>query len=141
MGEQERSVSRRTMLKRFGAAGAIAWVTPVISSLTTPAHAAGTLPGGNCSFDPAADSCSGQTRCDGADCFCNRNVTDGVPNGKTFCTAATFCENAVCQSDSDCGPGEVCQATCCDVPRCFVVCDPTRRTRTVRIGVRYASAP
>ena len=37
---QQSSVSRRTMLKRIGAAGAIAWVTPVISSLSTPAFAA-----------------------------------------------------------------------------------------------------
>ncbi len=35
MTEEERienGVSRRTMLKRIGAAGAIAWATPVLSS-------------------------------------------------------------------------------------------------------------
>lgn len=38
--ESESRVSRRTALKRIGAAGAVAWAAPVISSLTTPANAA-----------------------------------------------------------------------------------------------------
>ena len=52
MSESEQSksgVSRRTALKRIGAAGAIAWVTPVISSMSTPVYAGSPLPGvGTC---------------------------------------------------------------------------------------------
>jgi hypothetical protein len=43
--ESEGRVSRRTALKRIGAAGAVVWVTPVISSVTTPANAASPPPG------------------------------------------------------------------------------------------------
>ena len=42
--EIRNGISRRTALKRMGAAGAIAWATPVITSLRTPAFAAS--PGG-----------------------------------------------------------------------------------------------
>ena len=91
MAESERptdGVSRRTMLKRIGAAGAIAWVTPVISSLTTPAHAATSFVtcGHTCIHcESNADLC-GQAgpfnqcfcspRLDNAsDCFCGEEVS------------------------------------------------------------------
>src|SRR2546425_12844686 len=82
MTEQERhesSVSRRTMLKRIGAAGAVAWVAPAISSLNTPAFAA-SGPGNNCA-DCANNVCGvnplavcGSNRQTG-DCLCAQTTT------------------------------------------------------------------
>lgn len=57
--ESESRVSRRSALKRIGAAGAIVWVTPVISSLSTPAYAGSPPPGG------------------GTCCTCNCSGADG----------------------------------------------------------------
>ena len=73
MGDDDRqdsnSVSRRTMLKRMGIAGAVAWVTPVVTSLNTPAFAA-SGPTGNCS--PGGTCASGFVQCGavGTACFC-----------------------------------------------------------------------
>jgi len=124
MGESERptsGVSRRTMLKRIGAAGAIAWVTPVISSLTTPAHAATSFVtcGHTCDHcDSNADLCgeSGPLnrcfctpRADGGDCFCGTEV---------FCTQTHDCE-----TDSDCDQGWFCANVCgCSGQVCIPQC-------------------
>jgi hypothetical protein len=54
----------------------------------------------------------------------------------------TNCTNQVCSNNSDCPPGSVCQATCCDVPRCFVVCNSTDLDGTDQLRTTsYASAP
>lgn len=134
------SLSRRKMLKRMGITGAVVWVTPVVSSLTTPAFAA-SAPTGACQFPAGANSCFGQTPC-GEGCYCNQNVTNGELNGDSFCTQPTDCSNQLCSSNSDCPPGTVCQATCCAEPRCFVVCNSTDLVE--RTGLRttsFASAP
>jgi hypothetical protein len=44
--EIRNGISRRTALKRIGAAGAIAWATPVITSMRTPAFAVSPAGGG-----------------------------------------------------------------------------------------------
>lgn len=128
MTEQERrekGVSRRTALKRIGAAGAIAWVTPVVSSLRTPAHA-GTPPTGGCT-ECAGDFCGGQTLC-GSGCGCAQRV-DGEG---CFCYQDDLCGNRTrCESTADCPGNEVCVHTCCDqalgTSVCFPPCSTTRR--------------
>jgi len=139
MGEEGRphgSLSRRKLLKRLGAAGAVAWATPVISSLTTPAHAAGTQPTGSCS-ECAGDFCAGQTICGestGDDfplCPCAQRV-DGQG---CFCYDDDYCVNRTpCTTQSDCPSGEVCVHTCCDQSIGSAVCfPPCRSTRDLRV--------
>lgn len=114
MTEEERhdsSVSRRTMLKRIGIAGAVAWVTPVVTSLNTPAFAASGATGA-CS-QCAGDFCLGQTACGGGGtCGCAQRV-DG--NG-CFCYGTPLnCDQLPrCTAQSDCSGGDVCVHTCCD---------------------------
>jgi hypothetical protein len=129
----DRSVSRRTMLRRIGAAGAVAWATPVITSLNTPAFAASPL-GGSCSAC-GGDFCTGQTIC-GPDCFCGQRV-DGQG---CFCYQNGFCSDLPrCTQQSDCPAGQVCVHTCCDAalgtPVCLPACsnpgeDGDRRSTT-----------
>ena len=118
----EHGVSRRTMLKRIGAAGAVAWITPVVTSLNTPAFAA-SQPGGNCSAC-GGDFCFGQTTCgEGASlpCPCAQRV-DGQG---CFCYEDDFCINrTTCAQQSDCPDGEVCVHTCCDTELGTAVCFP-----------------
>jgi hypothetical protein len=116
MGESEHrtsGVSRRTMLKRIGAAGAIAWATPVISSLNTPAHAAVSFVtcGHTCVHcDTNADLCgeSGPLN----RCFC----TPRADGGDCFCGQEVFCASIhACSVDSDCadlGSGFICSDVC-----------------------------
>jgi hypothetical protein len=131
MGEDERlekGISRRTALKRIGTAGAIAWATPVISSLQTPAFAA-TAPPGTCSECPSVCTypfpqcgnsgpqgfCGCAQRADGGGCFCFED---------DFCSNRTRCPNG----QSDCSGDQVCIHTCCDAtdgtPLCFGPCAP-----------------
>ena len=114
-------VSRRRMLKRIGAGAAIAWTAPILTSIRTPAFAYEGCQGGVPCQAPG-DVCSGQVPCGNQGCFCNQNVTDGVPNGNFCCTVPTDCTNQDCRNNADCPQGQVCQATCCANPKCFVVC-------------------
>lgn len=117
MSEEERphgSISRRRMLKRIGAAGAVAWVTPVISSLTTPAHAAGTQPAGGCSD---CSSVCPQAIC-GETCGCLPTVEETC-----FCHEFSACADLTsCASSEDCPPGWACASSCCGVPLCLPPC-------------------
>lgn len=119
---QGAGIDRRKALQRIGIGAVVAWNAPtIVTSLGGAAYAA-SAPG--CDFDAGQGSCAGQTQCQASGCYCNQNVTNGVPNGQTFCTVPTNCTNQVCQNNADCPPGFVCQATCCDQPRCFEVCGP-----------------
>jgi hypothetical protein len=126
--EDSGGVSRRKMLKRIGVATAAAWTAPVLSSFRAPAFAQRE----QCVCE--GDPCDCQTPCNDQGCFCNQNV-DGQ---NTYCTVPTDCSNQLCSSDADCPSGQRCQATCCDAPRCFEVCNGQQR---VRSGRRYASLP
>jgi hypothetical protein len=112
------SVSRRTMLKRFGIAGAVAWVTPVISSLNTPAYAATS---GLCSNGFTCGDTP--TPCDGAGCFCS--TTDqgtACADGNVLCP-----DRQTCAAGEGCPAGEVCVInSCCGVPVCLSLCGSAR---------------
>jgi hypothetical protein len=137
MTEQERrekGVSRRTALKRIGAAGAIAWVTPVVSSLTTPAHA-GTLVISECT-ECSGDFCFGQTICGHNGPLAVCGCAQQVDREGCFCYADDLCVNrTVCDSDADCPGNEVCVHTCCDTNPfvnhtvCFPPCGETVGTQ------------
>lgn len=126
---REKGVSRRTALKRIGAAGAIAWVTPVVSSLTTPAYA-GTIVDSGCT-ECSGDFCSGQTICGNSGPF-GCSCAQKVHGSGCFCYQDDFCSNRTkCQSTSDCPNGETCVHTCCDgsvgSAVCFAPCSTTLR--------------
>jgi hypothetical protein len=103
-GQGDKSVSRRTALKRIGAAGAIAWVAPAISSLNTPAHAS-SAPVQGCTN---VFACDVQATC-GSSCNC-------VPTTEQtgFCHQGIDCGGAqTCRASSDCPAGWACASTCC----------------------------
>ena len=97
-------VSRRTMLKRVGAAGAIVWVTPVISSLTTPAYAA-------TSFVQCTQTC---VHCEDNDNLCGRSG----PFNRCFCTPPADGSPCFCGEEIDCSQTHPCgvgAADCSDL--------------------------
>ena len=136
MGESERptsGLSRRSMLKRIGAAGAIAWATPVISSLNTPAHAA-------TSFVTCGHTCvhceSNRDLCGQAgelgDCFC----TPRADGGDCFCGEEVFCSSSHdCTTDSECGDlgsNWICSLVCgCSGQICIPQCGSTDRAARI----------
>lgn len=119
----DHSVSRRTMLRRIGAVGAVVWVTPVVTSLNTPAFAA-SPPDGNCSVCEG-DFCAGQTACGQGAFFPVCPCAQRVDGQGCFCYEDDLCTNrTVCTQQSDCPTGEVCVHTCCDFSLGSTVCFP-----------------
>jgi hypothetical protein len=118
MTEEERqqsSISRRTMLKRIGAAGAIAWVTPAISSLTTPAFAA-SQGSSTCSSpctDCFTDGVSGVCGNDGAPCLCSTTVEGDCFCGSDFIAPCAGVSNCRSSADCDGNPGWRCVNVFC----------------------------
>src|SRR5437879_816786 len=114
MTDQERhesSVSRRTMLKRIGAAGAVAWVAPAISSLNTPAFAASGPKQGCDNPIPCANPC-------GPGCTC---VPTTEESG--FCHQGISCDGAqTCSTSRECPAGWACASTCCAGLICVPPC-------------------
>ena len=110
---QQSSVSRRTMLKRIGAAGAIAWVTPVISSLSTPAFAASQ--GNSTCSSPCTDCFTGgnSSVCgnDGVDCLCSTTVEGECFCGSDFIAPCAGASN--CRSSAECQSGWRCVNVVC----------------------------
>ncbi len=129
MSDEERSqnsVSRRSMLKRIGVVGAIAWSTPVISSMTTPAYAATSAP---CAH---GYTCNGELLSCGEDCNCFS--TEGGP-------ACTGGANRLCDEFQTCPPGAACPSgtvcvidSCCATPVCLPLCGTARRSSATRGG-------
>jgi len=121
MTEEEKAgngISRRTLLKRVGAAGAIAWTTPVITSLRTPAFGASPGPHPEC----VEASCGNFVECTSLnpDCICVNTDQGGfcVP-GSTACADLTDCPGG---TSAECGPGEVCATdSCCGVGQCVPI--------------------
>jgi hypothetical protein len=121
MDEMDREVqdriSRRRMIKRLGAATAVAWTAPVLSSLGTPAFAQGSPACTNC---PPL-SASEETHCaitpicgeeaDGNLCDCRR-----TPEDTCICASCIFCDDpgvTPCTSSAQCPAGWACAASDC----------------------------
>jgi hypothetical protein len=118
VSEEERApsgVSRRTMIKRIGAAGAVAWVTPVVTSLHTPAFAQSAIEHPECvratcqTFVPCSSS--------NTDCVCVSTDQGGFCfPGSTLCSDLQTCPGG---STDECAAGTVCAVdTCCQVGVC-----------------------
>ena len=106
-------VSRRRMLKRIGLVTAVAWTTPVVTSLRTPAFADGISPGG-C---PCGTVCGDTPGCPLSDCGCLTSV-----EGKEFCAQDAFCADLQeCRTTEDCLSGWACVAPPCP-GGCGLVC-------------------
>ena len=115
------SVSRRTMLKRIGAVGAIAWVTPVISSLNTPAYTATSFVTcvhcetntDLCGQGGPLGTCFCTPRADGGDCFCGEEIFCSSTHD---CGTTSDCDDLgptwICADVCGCGGGSVCIPTC-----------------------------
>jgi hypothetical protein len=126
---QERSISRRTALKRMGAAGAIAWATPVISSMHTPAYAE-SPPTGECPAPPLENPCFGQTPCGGVNCWCVRTW-----DGAGFCHQSTSCGSVQsCTTSADCPSGWACAYSCCAGLNCLPPCSGDAGVERVAAG-------
>lgn len=105
--------SRRTVLKG-AAAGTALWAVPSVTSLATRASAASAQP---CA---AAFVCGdNELLCGGDQCLCI-----GTTSGAIVCSDLFASCGGACQSDTDCGPNEVCQndhSGCCGqvcIPLC-----------------------
>jgi hypothetical protein len=133
MSEDERlesGISRRTALKRIGAAGAIAWATPVISSLSTPAFA-GTITDRSCDVP---GTCGNYVQCGTGEspCYCFMDVT-----GAGVCLEDAVCADVQTCATGGCPSGFVCAVqTCCGTSVCLRPCpDPNeRRVASVATG-------
>ena len=137
-------ISRRKALKRIGAGAAVAWSAPVLSSLRTPAFAAGTP----ACADPCRDDCSDGTisaRCGATGpagiCACSVDVT-----GKCFCWEDDFCDNRP-DATTGCPAGQTAVSTCCDQSgfsgiKCWDPCgtNPAPSSQGVTSGPRGSGA-
>ena len=134
--ENQDSISRRRMIKRLGAATAVAWTAPVLSSLRTPAFAQGSPIDGclDCVplAQPAQEHCAGQPDCgaepSGNPCSCLRTSQDTCA-----CHSCVFCDNPAitpCGAQpgaGPCPPGWICAVSCCSdtaAPHPDLVCHP-----------------
>jgi hypothetical protein len=104
--EQDR-ISRRRALKRMGAATAVAWTAPVLSSIRTPAFAQTyACPDDDCAhIGPCAlGGCP-------AGCTCLQEATDAT---KTLCHQGSPCvQLPACTTCADCPSGWICAFSCC----------------------------
>ena len=127
--EIEHRVSRRRMIKRLGAATAVAWTAPVLSSLGRPAFG---QPG---NYDGCLDCvpmgqpgdvhCAQQPDCgaeaSGNPCSCLRSRS-AIPEGECQCHSCVFCDNPAitpCGTQAGAGPcpsGWICSLSCCSDP-------------------------
>lgn len=109
------AISRRKLLKRIGAGAAIAWATPVLSTVRTPAFAQSPP-------FPCSDVCDPNRPCHEEDlcgppgtiCTCLALV-----GGPCVCgdRRSFFCADyRPCDSDEDCPPGQRCYEACCPSP-------------------------
>jgi hypothetical protein len=124
----DEGLSRRSMIKRIGVASAVAWATPVITSLQTPAFAQ-SVSRPNC---PCFSEC-------GPGCFCLTSV-----EGQEFCSQDFACgTTSACQTSADCPSGwfcqpaqtgEVCTGLCGQV--CVPPCGTDLQTTSAARGAR-----
>jgi hypothetical protein len=112
---ERNGVSRRTVLRRAGVVGAVAWSAPVLSSLATPAFA-GTPEDcvWRCGEDITPFAC-------GDNCF--RTVTT---EGDCFCWQDFSCTGTTCTSSATCPPGYRCEPNGCCGGECAPPCGTTQ---------------
>jgi hypothetical protein len=133
--EEERTaskISRRRLIKRMGIGTAVAWLTPVVTSLGSHAEA-GCI---ECGSQDCSWTCGGVLFQCGQGCgplgdaYCSPDV-DGV----CFCWENSFCSQVSdCVQNSDCPPGYACiPGTCCGTNKCLPACGMGPRSR-VRHG-------
>ena len=132
--EEERhgqELSRRTVLKRIGAGTAIAWATPIVATMNTPAFAASPPSGDDC-LDCAGHICLDQGPCGDTGplrgCFCSQvvgNTSQCFCYENRFCSDVTPCPNG----QGDCPGNTTCAHSCCDSsvgsPVCLPPCGTT----------------
>lgn len=117
--EVQDRISRRRMIKRLGAATAVAWTAPVLSTLGgTPAFAQTASPCADCfplSADEETEHCAQAPGCganpSGNPCGCQRTAADSC-----FCHGCVNCDNPAiipCTSQADCPLGWGCAISCC----------------------------
>jgi hypothetical protein len=128
------NVSRRTALKGIGVGAAVAWATPAVLSVASPAFAGSTAvncpsgagcepaSGGNCSAThPCGPGCTTGTDTANIGCY---GVTD--TEGNCFCAQGVNgcgATGAVCTASSECGPGQHCVIqSCCGAGHCYDCC-------------------
>ena len=144
-GIGERQAGRRTVIKGAAAGVAAVWAAPVVSSVTSPAYAAGSVGnpnpeciGANCdTFGPSSSA--------NPDCVCTTTATGGgfcVP-GSTRCDVGPECGPA---PGFSCPDGSICVVdTCCGFPVCTPLdlnanCPPiTAAPGTARAAVRQST--
>lgn len=120
--EVQDRISRRRMIKRLGAATAVAWTAPVLSTLGgTPAFAQD-QPCSECTaLGQIGDvHCAEQVDCGaeptGNPCSCLRTIDD-----RCACHSCVFCDNPAitpCGSQPGAGPcpsGWICAMSCCSL--------------------------
>jgi hypothetical protein len=131
--EVQDRISRRRMIKRLGAATAVAWTAPVLSTLGGSPAFAQTQPCPDCA--PAGSTgdqaCGNQPDCGaepaGNPCSCLRNSA-----GQCECHSCVFCDNPAvtpCGTQpgaGPCPPGWICAVSCCSDPASSTdfVCHP-----------------
>jgi hypothetical protein len=135
------SVSRRRMLKRLGATGALMWSVPALTSISAPAYAqaspqCGLLTGGSCGPGSPDPRCN-EAGCPplSPNCWCGRML-----DGSCFCTSGGVCNptgSPICEIDAHCeslfAPGfkcaelDPCTGNICSGRRvCVSPCAPGR---------------
>jgi hypothetical protein len=110
-------ISRRRMIKRLGAATAVAWTAPVLSTLgKVPALSAQQRCMGCAPLPPGNAHCAASQLCGSSGsnpCDCRTE-----PQGTCFCHSCLFCDTLpgggqVCASSAECPAGWGCVLTDC----------------------------
>jgi hypothetical protein len=144
----ERFLSRRQLITRAAAGAAIAWTTPVLTTLRVPAGAqAGTPPPTTTtipSTSTCTDPCSADNPC-GADplCDCGTSSIPEIPCVSAITASGCQCVQPFCfdacggANDPPCPPGFVCGgADCCGAPSCVPLCGTDITTMRARRALR-----
>lgn len=116
------AITRRRMLKRIGAATAMAWTVPVLSTVGTPAFAQY----GRCPADCADNPCGvnpeancGQNPQTGQPCLCAQDLgAQGCDCFQPICGAGPACGAA-----GECPAGYGCVSCCGEPFQCAPLCE------------------
>jgi hypothetical protein len=113
-------LSRRQALTRLGVGAAAVWTVPIVTGITMPAMAEGSVVTSGCTDCTTVD-CTGQTLCgDPATQLCGcSSFGSGCNcyNGAVSCSALQTCPDGRCPDGYSCYT-----LTCCDDPVCLLPC-------------------